>query len=172
VKGVEKMKKSTWIFLIGFIFLALTLNAMGQTGAVTLGAEEGTTSYQALKAGYVNSSGDGTVWTGMVISNSLGAPEVDGMPTGGDEEGTVTVTCFKSDTGEMVSAETPVVGPGESLILTFREVFGNTTPWAGYCYVVGNFDALSGLVIVGYEQAWYGYQMTEDFDGAPVGPVM
>lgn len=166
------MKKSTWIFLIGLIFLALTLNAVGQTGAVTLGAEEGTTSYQALKAGYVNSSGDGVVWTGMVISNSMAAPDLDGMPTGGDTEGTVILTCYKSDTGEMVTAETPVLGPGESLIVTFREVFGNTTPWAGYCYVVGNFDALSGLTIIGFEQAWYGYQMTEDFDGVPVGPVM
>lgn len=166
------MKKSTWIFLIGLIFLALSLNAMGQTGAVAVSADVATTSHQALKAGYVNSSGDGVVWTGMVISNSMGAPELDGMPTGGDTEGTVTLYCYEAATGDLFVAESPEpLGPGQSLIVTFREVFGNDTPWAGYCYVVGNFDALSGLTIIGYEQAWYGYQMTEDFDGVPVAPI-
>ena len=168
MKGVENMKKSTWIFLIGLILMALSLNAMGDTGAVTVAGDAATTSMQALKAGYVNTSGDGEVWTGMVISNSLAAPDYDGMPTGGDTEGTAVVTCYKSDTGEAVTAETPVLGPGESVIVTFDEVFNNDQPWAGYCYVVGNFDALSGLVIVGYEQAWYGYQMTTEFAGVPV----
>ena len=166
MKGVENMKKSTWIFLIGLIFLALTLNAVGQTGAVTIGADDATTSMQALKAGYVQSI-PGVVWTGIVISNTLAAPDLVGMPTGGDTEGTATVTCYKDDTGEMVTAETDVLAPGQTIIKTFNELFGNTEAWAGYCYVVGNFDALSGLVIVGAE-SWYGYQMTEDFDGAPV----
>ncbi len=169
MKGVENMKKSTWIFLIGLIFLALTLNAMGDTGAVTVAGDAATTSMQALKAGYVNHI-PGAVWTGMVISNSLGAPALDGMPTGGDTEGTATLTCYKASDGSVATAETDVIAPGESLIVTFDEVFGLTEAWAGYCYVVGNFDALSGLVIVGSAtgDGWYGYQMTTDFAGVPV----
>ena len=163
MKGVENMKKSTWIFLIGLIFLALTLNAVGQTGAVVVSGADATTSHQALKAGYVQSI-PGVVWTGIVISNTMASP---GLTTGGDTEGTATVTCYKDDTGEAVTAETEVLAPGQSIIKTFNELFGNTEAWAGYCYVVGNFDAISGLVIVGAE-SWYGYQMTEDFDGAPV----
>ena len=168
MKGVENMKKSTWIFVIGLVFLALTLNAVGQTGAVTIGADEATTNMQALKAGYVSTTGDGVVWTGIVLSNSMAAPDLNGMPTGNDTEGTVVVTCYKSDDGSMVTAETDSLAAGESVIVTFDELFENAEAWAGYCYAVGNFDALSGLVIVGYEQAWYGYQMTTDFTGAPV----
>ena len=175
MKGVENMKKSTWIFVIGLVFLALTLNAVGQTGAVAVSAEAGTTSMQALKAGYVNSSGDdGLVWTGIVLSNTLGGPDVEGLPGGGDTEGTVMLTCYKDDTGEVVTAETPVLGPGESAIFVFRELIENTDDWKGYCYAISNFDALSGLVIVGSSEGfgWYGYQMTTDFAGVSVGPVM
>ena len=169
MKGVENMKKSTWIFLIGFIFLALTLNAVGQTGAVTIGADAATTSMQALKAGYIQSI-PGAVFTGMVISNSLGAPALTGMPTGGDTEGTATLTCYKAEDGSVATAETDVIAPGESVILTFAEVFGLEEAWAGYCWVVGNFDALSGLVIIGATNGdgWYGYQMTTEFAGVPV----
>ena len=168
MKGVENMKKSTWIFVIGLIFLALTLNAVGQTGAVTVSADAATTSMQALKAGYVISTGDGSIWTGIVLSNTLAAPAYIGMPTGLDTEGTVTLSCYGAADGAVVTAETDVLAPGESTIVTFMQLFGNTEEWKGYCYAVSNFDALSGLVIVGWEQAWYGYQMTEDFDGLPV----
>lgn len=168
MKGVENMKKSIWLFLIGLIFLALTLNAAGQTGAVTVSADVATTSMQALKIGYVNTTGDGSVWTGIVLSNSLAAPALDGMPTGLDTEGTVTLTCYGAADGAVITAETDVLAPGESVIATFDELFENAAEWSGYCYAVGNFDALSGLVIVGYGEAWYGYQMTTEFIGLPV----
>jgi hypothetical protein len=169
VKGVENMKKSTWIFVIGLVFLALTLNAVGQTGAVTVGADEATTNMQALKAGYVNSI-PGAVWTGLVLTNSMASPGYVGMPTGGDTVGTVTLTCYKDSDGSMVTAETDVLAAGESVIVTFSQLFGNTEAWAGYCYAVSNFDALSGLAIVGSTtgDGWYGYQLTEEFDGLPV----
>jgi len=168
VKGVENMKKSIWLFLIGLIFLALTLNAVGQTGAVTVSSAVATTSHQALKAAYVNTTGDGSVWTGIVLSNSLPALGLIGMPAGLDTEGTVTLTCYGAADGAVVTAETDVLAPGESVIMTFDELFGNTEEWRGYCFAVGNFDALSGLVIVGYGEAWYGYQMTTEFIGVPI----
>lgn len=168
MKGVENMKKSTWILVIGLVFLALTLNAVGQTGAVTVSADAATTSHQALKAGYVYSTGDGAVWTGIVLSNSLPALGLIGMPAGLDTEGTVTLTCYGAADGAVVTAETDVLAPGESVIKTFDELFPGTAPWSGYCFAVGNFDALSGLVIVGSGEAWYGYQMTTEFIGVPI----
>jgi hypothetical protein len=184
------------LFLVLFVLaLAMAVPAMAAKGAdakVFLQTDE-TTDFSATVAAYVASLPDGTR-TAISVSNSLGTPQVEGVtfggfPTGSDTEGQVWVFCYNAlgDEGPEVfvyaSSSNPGVGtglnaegklvPGATWIFYIDEVlaelgFDKTTDeFVGYCYFVGEFDAMVGTYVNTFESAWsqQAFPLQSDFTG-------
>jgi hypothetical protein len=189
------MGKVKLVLLFFVLALALSLPAMAAKGAdakVFFQTEE-TTDFSATVAAYVAALPDGTR-TAVSVSNSLGVPQVEGVtfggfPTGSDTEGQVWVFCYNALAEEgpaawvWASSSNPEVGtglnaegklvPGATWIFYVDEVlaelgFDSTTDqFVGYCYFVGEFDAMVGTYVNTFESAWsqQAFPLQSDFTG-------
>jgi len=189
------MGKFKWILICGALVLAFGANAAaaGSDAQVFL-QEDGTPAFSATLATFVSSLTEGTR-TAISVSNTLGTPAVDGVefdgfPTGGNTEGAVWAFCFNTlpDGQDYVYSsvlngpvgtgltEGGVLMPGQTWIVFADEILGTvgfdpaTENFAGYCYFVGEFDAIAGtyvntFVSVSSQQA---FPMQADFTGTPI----
>jgi hypothetical protein len=177
------MVKTKWVVVCAAVLLLLGVNAAAGTrsdGQVFL-TEADTADASAVLAAYVAYLEDGTD-TALSVSNTLGAPviegvELQGFPTGGDTEGAVWAFCSNLVDNQMYvysSSQDGVVGAGlteegmlpagGTWIVHVSEVLGKigfdlTERFVGYCYFVGEFDS---------QQA---FPMQSDFTGAPIWVV-
>lgn len=161
--------------LLFSVLMVLALSATGlaqriDTGSGALLGEAATTSQTMVYAPFVSNinAGGARFDTTFVVSNPLGFP--NGLSSavlvgGADTEGTVELNCFNQD-GAFVyfdSSMDPTVGtglsaqgtlsPGESWTFLFQEILGAVqgdanASFAGYCYVVANFDGVAGAANV------------------------
>ncbi len=110
------MSKVRAILFFGVILLvAFSLTGMAQEGPITFLNGAATTSQTALLASFLASLDDGaTANSAMSISNILGTPPVNGLPSGGDESGSLWIFLYnQSGTNyQFHTADFPEVGSG------------------------------------------------------------
>ena len=189
------MGKFKWILICGALVLAFGTNAAaaGSDAQVFL-QEDGTPEFSATLATFVSSLTEGTR-TAISVSNTLGTPNVEGVefsgfPEGGNTEGAVWAFCYNTleDGAPYVysSSLNGVVGtgltedgvlmPGSTWIVFADEILETlgfdpaADNFVGYCYFVGEFDAIAGtyvntFVSVSSQQA---FPMQADFGGVPI----
>ncbi|HSR50915.1 MAG TPA: hypothetical protein VLV83_08795 [Acidobacteriota bacterium] len=160
------MSKARVVFIVGVVLMiASGANLMAQEAEISLFGVAGTTSQSAVLATFVASIDDGTAaGSSLSVSNLLGAPVGEGFPTGGDESGAITLYLFNSiGTVYMFStAEHPDVGaglnpdgtlsPGGTWTVQLSEILTALHPdrvpadrdFAGYAWVIADFDAVGG----------------------------
>lgn len=186
---MTRVRATVFFFLV--FLLALSINVAAQDESITILGDSGTTSQSALLASFVASIDDGAAAsTGISISNILGAPSGSGFPGGADESGPIwiylfnsigTVYVFHTDEFPDVGSGLDVDGslaPGGTYTVNLREILIALHPdrepadrdFAGYAWVVANFDAATGTYfnffpLVGASQA---FQMEPAVGGIPV----
>jgi len=197
LKGVESMVKMKWVLVCAAVLLVFGGNAVAGTrsdGQVFL-TEADTATASAVLAAYVAYLEDGTD-TALSVSNTLGVPEIagvelQGFPTGGNTEGAVWAFCSNLVDNQMYvysSSQDGVIGAGlteegilpagGTWIVHVSEILGQigfdlTERFVGYCYFVGEFDAIAGTYVnvfqtIASQQA---FPMQSDFTGAPIWVV-
>lgn len=186
---MSKMRTAS-LFAVVFL-LAFGMNAAAQDESITILGESTTAGQSAVLAAFVVSIDDGNAaGTGMSISNILGAPAGSGFPSGGNESGPIWVYLF-NNIGTVYAFHTsdhPDVGagldldgnlpPGGTWTVQLFEILQALHPdrepadrdFAGYAWVVADFDAVAGTFfnsfpLVGASQA---FQMEPAVGGIPV----
>lgn len=189
------MGKSKWILICGVLLLALGVNvaAAGRSDSQVLLQEDATSQYSAVLAAFAAEIPSGEQ-TAVSVSNTMATPSVSGLefagfPTGGDTAGAVWAFCYNTldgSTWTFNSIDDPTVGTGLDMdgmlpaggtwtayvheILATAGFDAATDSFIGYCYFVGNFDAIAGTYVntfssVSSQQA---FPMQSDFTGTPI----
>jgi hypothetical protein len=197
------MGKFKWILVAGALLALFSGQMMAGPGSDTdtrvFFDSHVTTNASAVLMGFAANLTDMAPpsRTSMAISNTTGAPGLEGMPGGGDTVGAVWLFCYNTlvdDDGPVVephAAAEPVVvytpdltemvgtgldedgmlASGRTWLVYLDEALGAVGfegDFVGYCYVVGEFDAITGFNISDIGSGAVGLAMTSDFTGAPV----
>ncbi len=189
------MGKSKWILICGVLFLAFGVNAAaaGGSDAQVFLQEDATPVYSATLATFVSSLTSGER-TAISVSNPLAVPTKDGydltgFPSGLNTTGAVWVYCYNTLNGGELSVydssvdpvgtglnDAGMLVPGATWITYVDEILSTggfdptTDDFVGYCYFVGEFDAIVGTYVntfttVSSQQA---FPMQADFTGVPI----
>ncbi|MEJ2077054.1 MAG: hypothetical protein P8020_08150 [Acidobacteriota bacterium] len=190
------MGKSKWILICGVLLLAFGVNisAAGRSDSQVFLQEDATPQYSATLAAFAAELPATGEKTAVSVSNTMATPEVPGLdlsgfPTGLNTEGAVWVFCynridgstwtFNSDSDPSVGAGLDAAGmlpAGGTWTAYVSDILGAagfdaaTEDFIGYCYFVGNFDAIAGTYVntftsVSSQQA---FPMQSDFTGVPI----
>jgi len=194
------MGKFKWILVAGALLALFSGQMMAGPGSDTrvFFDEHATTNASAVIMGFAASLQ--TIAppsrTSLAVSNTMGAPDIDGLPEGGDTTGPVWLFCYNTLSGvatptaavaePIVVNTAAIVNPhnvgtgltsggmlpaGSTWLVFLDEAFdaiGYTDDFVGYCYVVGEFDALTGFNISSIGTGAVGLAMTKNFAGVPV----
>ncbi len=189
------MGKSKWILICGVLLLAFAVNATaaGRSDSQVFFQEDATSQYAATLAAFAAEIPSGEQ-TAVSVSNTMATPSISGLefagfPTGGDTAGAVWAFCYNSldgSTWTFNSADNPDVGTGFDAdgmlpaggtwtayvheILATAGFDSTTDSFVGYCYFVGNFDAIAGTYVNTFTSAssQQAFPMQSDFAGAPI----
>lgn len=189
------MGKLKWILICGVVLLAFGVNAAAARGsdAQVFLQEEGTSQFSATLASFVTSLATGEQ-TAVSVSNPLATPQVEGVdftgfPAGGDTEGPVWAFCYNAiEQGQVYvynSSVDPVGGgldgdgmlvPGATWTVYVHDILATqgfdpaADNFVGYCYFVGEFDAIVGTYvnILGSVNSQQSFAMQADFTGVPI----
>ena len=193
------MGKVKWIVLFGVLLMVVSAPALAgaRTDSRVVLQEDGTTEASATVAGYIASLAVDGTRTAISISNTLWTPSVEGatisgFPEGGDTAGPVWAFCYdtlaEDGPAEWVfnSADHPEVGtgldangnlvPGATWLVYNDEMLSalgfdpEVDSFAGYCYFVGEFDAMVGTYINLFELAFgqQAFPLQSDFTGVAI----
>lgn len=198
------MGKVKWILLVGALLALCSGQMMAGPGSDTrvFFDSHTTTNASAVLMGFAAQLGGGGARTSLAVSNTTGAPGLEGLPEGGDSSGQVWLFCYNTLTVTVEPAAvaasmheiTPIVvqtsaldapdtvgtgldedgmlDAGGTWLVFLDEALGAAGfdgDFVGYCYVIGEFDAITGFNISSVEGVGaVGLAMTSDFTGAPV----
>ena len=189
------MGKFKRILICGVLLLAFGVNAAaaGGSDAQVFLAQDDTPQFSATLATFVTSLPTGER-TAISISNPLATPSVSGLdfsgfPTGGNEAGEVWAFCYNTLEDGAVwvyrSSSDPVgtgldsegnLMPGSTWITYVDEILATlgfdpaADSFVGYCYFVGDFDAIVGTYVNTFEtiSSQQAFPMQSDFTGVPI----
>lgn len=188
------MVKTKWVLIGAAVLLALGVNAAaaGRSDSQVFLQEADTTDASAVLAAFVAYVEDGTD-TALSVSNTMGVPEItgvdlEGFPTGSDTAGAVWAFCYNQVDGQVYvynSASDGVIGAGlddEGMLpaggtwtVFISEILGQVgfdlqNRFVGYCYFVGEFDAIAGTYVNVFQTvaSQQSFPMQKDFTGQPI----
>lgn len=188
------MGKVKWILFAGALLALFSGQMMAGPGSDTdtrvFFDSHVTTNASAVLMGFAADLSGGGARTSLAVSNTMGAPGLEGLPEGGDMMGQVWLFCYNtySEDGEPIVVQTSaldapamtglgldddgMLAAGGTWLVFLDEALGAVgfdSDFVGYCYVIGEFDAITGFNISSVEGIGaVGLPMTSDFTGAPV----
>jgi hypothetical protein len=200
LKGVESMGKLRWILVISVVLAAFSINAVAGSDTVAVMNGDATTEASAVLMAFAvmgDGVGDTAISVSNTLATPttpipvpLDAHLGSGFPMGSDTEGPVEFYCFDTSGTTPAAwvyntADFPAVGggldadgnltPGKTLTIFMSEIVAALTGsedlvFAGYCYVVGNFDAMAGTYVNKFEAegTFQAFAMSSDFTGAGI----
>jgi hypothetical protein len=187
------MGRLKWILVCGALMAALSVNVAAagpRSDANVFFDSHVTTEFAAtlMSLGMAQAGGE-ELETAVSVSNTMASPFAM-MPPGADLSGVVWMFCYNQDgtswvynsANDLVDGvpigsgleEDGTLAAGGTFTVFLSEVInavaGEDLRFVGYCYVVGEFDAIVGsyvnyLPLVGIQQD---FVMQDDFAGVPV----
>jgi hypothetical protein len=191
------MGKFRWISLCGVFLVGFTAMGMAGSGSdvAVFFQEESTPDFSATLATFATTLSDGTR-TAVSVSNTMGTPmvegvEFDGFPEGSGTEGPVWLFCYNTlaeggpqswvyrssdDPVGTGLTEAGILVAGGTWIFFLDEVLAtlgfdsSSDNFVGYCYVVGEFDAIVGTYVNTFESiaSQQAFPMQADFAGVGI----